>query len=923
MKKTPAILLTLLVLFGGVWNPPAGAQGGLTPQVDVSVVGVRFQPNMTVNETITVYARVNTTGPAIVDVTFTWNNDGAPLRPGTLPGTVDSTTRVRFTAQGPASQETAPITFQPPFERRGEQEVRIVATVRNAQDTNETNNTLIVKSVVRFPKLNITYDHPPVLDVVPRGEAILRYFVRNDGNVPDNVTPHLELDQGQPFTVEAWPLPVVPPGQSVTGILVVRPNETTVPNPANLSLNVTARSGIASSGDARMQAPILHINETMYNRRPTVAIDPLPPNVQVFPGEERALLFTVRNTGDVDHLVRVAPRIDFSPVGWNASMRVPAGWPANLSTPPPDFNGSYPVPLRPNESAVLQVNLTRALVAPNLTALLRLEVNSTNGDRIQALTGGDLRARASTLLSGAGPDLTVNVSGSIGSVYQGDVPAFRFEVRNVGRGNATNATLHLELRDNLRTVEEADVRVPPILAGASATLTWSPSTAGLRGAYVMLGRVIANASQVDQNPENNTVRADLRVRAPFLSVRAPETLTAVPGGRLLLAATENGLSVENQGAEEELVVARLEPSMGPGRAEWLRKEWRVTVPPMSRMPLSLEVDVPAIPGAESIPATFTAEVEARPRFTASQSLAIHVDDVEAPRLTLVSPTAPSQVGKEARLAVRALDASGIRRAEVLLQSPLGERTSLPLQRDASDADVFVTRHTPAHAGTYVLEFRVEDASLVGRPATLGNVTWVVAPPSYAGVKPANFGEGAFVGAAPLRFVEAKNGTTRTLLVDVGDGLRSVPAPYGVSLPPVEGRRLVVVRATSTDGTVWEGRWNVTVDLTPPALSDPVSRDAGSGKVALEVRAEGAREVTARFETDGGPVEVTLPGRGSGVFGATVTAPASWKSVTFLGKDEAGNVGSAVAGPSANPTPGPGLWLVGLALAAVALALRRR
>lgn len=906
--KTLVLLLTLLVVCNGLWTAPAYAQ---TPtSVDVYVGPVRFSVEPVVNEPVTVTATVNSTGAAFGDVSFLWGDD-TPIKGGLQ---VESQTPFRFEAAG---SKVYSMRFTPPTERAGPQDVKILATVRSAQDTNATNNTVVVKTVVRIPKLNLTFEEPHNRNVTPQGEAVIRYFVRNEGNVADNATPLVEVWPDSPWTVEAWPLPTVEPGKSVTGILVVRPNATAT-NLTNLSLNLTARSNISSAGDMRLQAPVLNVNESMYQRRPTLVIDPLPVNVQVFPGEERSLLFSVRNTGDVDHVVRVSPSLDFSPTGWNASMRLPPTWPANLSRPV-DFNSTFPVALRPNESALLQVNLTRAANAPNATALLRLKANTTNGDRIGALVGGNYRAEAFTTLSDAGPDLAPNVSSAVGTIYQGDAPSFRIEIRNVGRANASNSSIHLELRDNLRAVEETDIRVPPIGPGNSTNVTWTPSTTGLRGAYVLLGRVDVNASQVDRNPQNNTLRVDLHVRSPELSVRAPEAVRIVPGGRLSLASSAGGFSVENMGDREEVVVATLESAQ-----PWLKGEWRVVVPPGTRQPLPLQLDVPLLPGAQSIAATFSAHVEARPRFTASVPLVFEVDDVEAPRVELVSPTADGVVGKETRLAVRATDASGIRRAEVILQSPTGERTALPLQRDTAEPDVYFTRHTPGLLGAYTLEFRLEDSSLGARPATLGNLTWNVRAADYAGLKPVNFGEGAHVGAVPLKLAEAKPGTTRSVLVDAGDGYRSLGAPYEITLPAVEGKRTIAVRATSNDGSVWEGRWNVTVDLTPPKVEQPVSKDAGNGKVDLAVRAEGAKKVVARFQTQGGsPVEVDLAGRGGGLFGATVTAPASWDSVVFIAKDEAGNEGSASVAAPDNDTPGFGAALAALAIAGAALVLGRR
>lgn len=919
MKLKTVLVLALLLPLS--WTPGATAQNGAVGTVDVSIYQVNFAPEPVVNESITIQAIVNSTGPAVVEVQFRYTDNNWVNPGGEVPGIRSRVIR-QFER---ADSLDFNITFNPPFDRRGFQDVLVTATVQGGGvDSDSSNNTKQVRTFFRHARLNVTFEQPATLDVLPNGETHLRYFVRNLGNFQENVTPAFTLRPQRPWAVYSYgPLPTILPGESATGILIVRSTSDT--NLAHLALNLTVVSSLAAAANDIAEAPRLIINESVYAKRPAVAVGNLSSSIQVFPGETRPILFTVDNKGDVDALFRVLPSLEGSPSGWSVNMAVPPTWPANLTTPG-GGNLSYPVALRPNETRFLQVNVTRQANAANATATLRIEVNSTSGDILtELLDATGLRAVGRAALNDAGPDLTARILNPPTLLYQGDTPSIRIEVTNAGRAKSENATLHLELRDNLRTIEERDLLVPALGAHNATVLTWPISTSGLKGAYVILGRVDINATQIDRNPENNTLRLDVHVRAPEIGVRAPEGLRAVPGGRLLLAASGGGFSVENHGDREENLVATLESPL-----EWLRNEWRVTVPPRSVMPLALEIDVPTLPGAERVVATFAARVESRPAFGASTTLVVEIDDTDPPRVQLVAPTGSTVVGEEARLAVRVEDASGVRRAEVLLRAPGGDRTALPLSQDATQEGVYSIRFRPPVAGAWLLEFRVEDASPQGYATVLGNVSWTVLPGSYQGLRPVNFGDGARVGRTPLRFADATDGATAEVFADVGLGYVSVGSIrtggdtfWDVTLPTTEGPRAIQIRAVSKTGVTWERAYNVTVDRTPPTLAAPEASEDDDGRVELSVRADGAKEVLARFETDAGPVEVNLNPRGAALFGATVPAPSSWLRVTFIARDEAGNVNSTSVDAPEDETPGLGVAAVVGTLALLAILVNRR
>ncbi|HEX2022425.1 MAG TPA: hypothetical protein VHH36_06910, partial [Candidatus Thermoplasmatota archaeon] len=296
-----------------------------------------------------------------------------------------------------------------------------------------------------------------------------------------------------------------------------------------------------------------------------------------------------------------------------------------------------------------------------------------------------------------------------------------------------------------------------------------------------------------------------------------------------------------------------------------------------------------------------------------------IDDREAPAVTLLSPIAPVPKGQAARIEARVVDAIGVARAEAVVTQPDGERILLPLAHQGND--VFAATFQPRLPGEHRLEIRAEDGADPVNVAQGSPTTFVVQAGAYRGFKPANFQDGKTFRGTTLRFQEMDPGTTRNLTIDLGEGHVPLAFPYETNVTWPEGKHTMRLRARSIDNVTWEAQYNVTIDRTPPTLSDAAVKPSGA-QVQLSVTAPDAANVTARFATPGGTVEVPLSATGGGRFAKTVTPPAGWTNVTFVATDAAGNAGSAsLENEGSKDAPGPGAALAALALAAAAFAYR--
>lgn len=908
VASSPAFLtLAAVLLLAPALAPLASAQVGASN--DVRIVALELDRQPTVNQTALATAVVETEGPGTIDVDFRWA-DGRGLRDPDAPQGqghrvtkfVDAAGTYRFN-----------LTFAPPVERRGAQTITATATVQGQSDPQTSNNTARNETFVRFALLNLTFEQPTALDVPPEAKVPLRFYARNDGNAPDAPMASAVADDEWWNATPLGLMPLIPPGGSAVGYLMVtsRTDNASLP----LRLNLTITSSVSPEGVATAPAPWLRSNESAYLARRGVAIERHRDDVQVFVNETVNATFTLRNDGALPETFLVRAALPAGTVGWNASVAPAASWPANVSLPLADGNGTIEVALDPGQSRPLRVDVTRLHTANDTPVSVSVVANSTNEPMLQRVLAEEHRAATTFLARPSATDLAVTVAAGGGTLLQGDEHRVTFKVTNAGRVPSRNATLVMELRSASQLASSHFANVSALGGGNATTLSWTFPTDGLLGGYAVRARLLVNGSDVDVDPANDAASVALVVQRPDLRVLAPPEVSVVPGSRLLLGASTGGFAVENAGDAEVIVEARLESAHA-----WLARQWTVTVPARGVAPLDVDLAVPEQPGTVALDATLRASVAGAPRFSASAHVRFVVADEAPPVIRFAGPATPGRVDQPALLEFDVVDATGVGHAELILLQPGGSRVVLALSPSAEVPGRFVASYTPRVAGEHVLEVRAEDAGTQPRGARLANVTWSVLAPAYAGLRVEGAAEGGVVSRPLVRLLEVENGTTRSVEVDVGNGPVAVAYPYEVELPPVEGPKTLSVRAVSHAGATWTKTWNLTLDLTPPPLQDARAQPLASGRMRVEVNAPDAARVLARFETSSGPVEVPLS-RTGGVFGATVAEPAGWTSLAFVAEDAAGNQGSLTLDASKR-TPAPAALAVLAALGAALLGRRR-
>lgn len=896
MDRLICLLLLALLL------APQGRAQAQTP--DAAIVDVYAPEAPIVNVDASVVALVSVSFPTTVTVEFRYG-DGTPIASPNSPGGVGFRTVRPIDTPGTYS---FPQNFTPPPERRGDQIIRV--TVTTPGDSDATNNAIAQHFFVRDPLLNLTFDRPRDLNVTPGGVSFVRFFVRNDGNAPDAPSVQWVRDPAWELTFEGnnSTLPEIAPGRSATGVILVRPLT------SNASLDLTSRiiafSSIFSTVTASAEAPPLHVNDSALDCVHMATLGEFPSRMELFPGENVNVTLLVTNSGNIDDVFDLNATVD--DIAWNVRLS-PGAWALNASHA---TNGSkFELPLRAGEGREVLVSVDRGdgrTPHGNLT----VNVSSVN----KPLLADPQLAPTTTIrsvLSEAGPDLTVASITAPGVSYVGEPMTVSTRVHNAGRVDAPASTLHLALRDNLRTLDETDLKIPSLSAGEDKILVWTRPLAETSGDQAITARVSVNSTGfVDEDPSNDAMAVMFHVRAPSITVRAPAEVGLTPESTTTLASSDGGIAIQNTGDRDEVVRAFLNAT-----PQWLQRMWTVTVPAGGVAVLPLKLDVPRYPGAPAFSTTIHAEILDHPKVSTEAAVHWLVNDSSGPDLVILGPEPVGTAGTAATLLVRADDASGVGRVEALVGAPDGSVQQLILTKSNSAFDNYDVDLLPIEAGTYSIEFRAEDKAEVthGASATL---TWVVEPSNFAALRPANFVDGGAISTKILRFMDAGGGRTASVSVDVGGGFVPLPPPYSVDVSAwQEGAHLVHARGVSVEGARWTANWTVTLKTEPPTLSDPAVSETGS-TLTLQVRVNGARNVTARILTPAGAVQVPLSRGSDGVFDARVPRPASWQMITFIAKDDAGNTNSITLAGASRPAPALGSAAVLAVVGAVAALARR-
>lgn len=899
-------IVVALVLVAVLLPIPAAAQLPEPGDVDLSELKLDREPTVGVAVVVTAVVFNNGTQPMQTSVQFTYG-DGSPLMGAS--GVGDTNGRVV-----PANSKSfINLTWVPIEERVGDQVVR--AVLRSQGDADGGNNEKAITAFVRNPKVNVTVEAPLRLNLSAGSTGFLRYTVRNDGNAPDT------------FLVEAhgnasWKPRVlgdaalVPPGGERTGeVAYTAPTE----GDMNLTLSVSASSSQRANASATAFAPFMQSNLTLAPLRRVVALSGLPTDAQVLPGENVTWMLTLRNLGTADDVVLLNATLDKNATGWRTNVTAPAnqtGW-----TSTPDVNGTLAIALSAGQTRQVRLNVTRLANATQDGANLTVLAVSNDSALLRALQpNGEYQASLDARLVNASPELALLGFRQPGRTYQGDALTLGIEVANLGRLPAPASTVHVEITDGSFVLRQADVPVRALAAGEFVNLTWDTTSNDLQGAYQVAGRLIPAVSG-DRSPDNNEATSNVVVRRPDIEVRAPDSVDAVPGARLLLLGASTGISVNNGGASDETIDVRLASDDAP----WLNSTWTVDVPAAGTVVLPLDVAVPRYPHLALAKGVVSASIAGRTDYGTNVTITFRIADEQGPDAELLAPNGTTTVGERTEVVVRADDATGVADATLIVATPGGERVLLTLEPNATDRTRYNATYTPPRAGTYLLEVRLGDATAARHATLLANLTWVVKEKPYRGFAPANFKDGGSTNLRLLKLREVDGNSTATVEADAGDGYRALAFPYEVRPNGwSEGPHVLKVRAKSLGGQTWSGQWNVTLDTTAPTLANLSVKTSG-GLTTVTVSVEGAQNVTAQFlDAEGGQYDAQLHPAASRTFTGAVRPPNGWTRLVILAHDSAGNAASLEEDSGAKRTPAPlALGLAALALAALATPRRRR
>lgn len=867
------------------------------PAIDVELVQLVVAPQPIVERATLVNALVRnpSTTDVYVRVDFAFAN-GTPLANGTL-----GSTNARLVPAGATLNVSIP--WYPSAAQAGP--AALVATATAAGDSDSTNNAASASVFVQAPAWSAWFDAPTNATLLPGGTTLLRFHARNLGNAND--TPSLAFTpENASWLLAPLDLPrEVAPGAEAVGDLLVQGGD-------DNRTNVTVRLRVGSSLDpptrANASSVALRVDADAVNQTRRLVLDPLPATAQVFPDESLVLDATLRNAGAADVVVNLSASVEPA-AGWNATLGL-----ANASAlrPLDEGNATAAVGLRAGESRVVKVRVARAS-SEGGAARLSIVASLRDEALLATLVPDAARADAGVDLLDAQDDVRLAALDVPAAVYAGDNATLIVRLANAGRVAGGPGNVSVRLVDGGRELGLWNLPFGAVAPGAQANLTLAVPTSELRGSFDLAARVLgANSTQ----PERHAL---LHVRLPSLALLAPDAIPLAPGSELNLTGARGGLALRLAGEDAENVTVKLDSD-----ASWLRASWSLAALPGAQMPLALHVATPAYPHASRVEGVLRAWIPERPEVAAQVPVAFVLVDEDGPDVLRVELPARAEVGKTATLAVVADDATGIADAQLVVKLRGGASVSLPLTRAAGVATRFEANFTPVAPGAYVVEARLVDATPAAHATRATGYAWNVSAQTYAGLELQGAKDGGVLAARQVKLVERDADSTASVEVDTGGGYRPLAPPYDVRLDGwSDGEHALRVRATSLEGASWNATWTLRLDTTPPLVDAGEAKPQPDGRVALALAAQNATRAQARFHTPSGDVAVALAPVGARRFEALAVPPSSWTGVALIAQDEAGNSASTeIAGPVAR-APGVELGVALVALAALALAWRKK
>lgn len=894
------------------------------PSAPSVIVDIKHGLNLTSNETygIKVWPRqqatfnvtLNNSGNAADVYSVALNEEEQTINGSWLANV--SPTRIAVDME---AQRNSTITVYPPANAtRGLYEFDV-----HAQSVNDVDGTTFRNLTVRAD-LQQVYGVssgfvPSIQQVAPADVAKYVLTVKNGGNGPDNATVEVQMPLSWPYIISQNVVHLEPFGEANVYLNLTPPPGTTANTVGPLYVNVTSEGPLDLPFDQHKKAEMA-IATTTVKSSPNIAVEAPVTSAFLDPGTNASFDITITNTGNVDS--EFTPSVTPSDTSWGRTVE-----PASVVLAPGGI-GNFRVTMRAPGAATVADPPVKFFVSIVATANAAVHRDLTLEGRV------------------SGPDYTVRaIRVNNTDPYSGDHLGVDVDVANVGNKAATrNMTMRLHFVQGgvEKVIGERTFAPSDLLGGRRQTVSFDWDTSGIEGAGVLLARVDVNNDvvEIDESVTSNELTRALTLRTFDLRITAAEGLAGHAGEKVSYSDAPHLFIAEYRGNQPfEPVTITVSSEHG-----WVDADFATF--PLDRLvrgtptPLPIDVLIPSLAGTASDRLTVRITPTLRPDSVIAASAVTSVIDSDKPRILSVTATpAVARVNENVTFNAFLQDATGISSARAFVVDPSNATTTLTL---APSGDHYTASAAFNAAGHYLVYVEAADGS------DQQNVNSSREAPVAFLVSP---------GSAPLIALAPGQGTTiRTgspVNVSITDPLGVAKARYtlhGITYDMTRVGSIWQIETTSFEqgfvdltvtaeniyGVPTTTKFTLTVDNTPPGIRKvTLTPDHPKANQDALLRIETdpkVQTVNVLLRKDGQIVETRAAEKKSqGVFELLLNpSEGEWK-LDITATDAAGNAkiddgAVSFAAKPASPfdfIPGPGLALGIVALAGVALALRRR
>lgn len=759
------------------------------------------------------------------------------------------------------------------------------------------------------------YTPTPLLRVVPAKAAPFVMYVINTGNGPDNVTLGLE---NVPFgwTAALSNRTVMVPAFGVSSVFlnVTAPENTPPDVQASFFVNATSQGPSDTPVEQRPRVTY-QLNMSIQSGSNVRLSAPIT-STFIDPGATHEFDVVIRNTGNARDAFTITAERDQSQLAWAASV-----------TP-------TSVALDPLEQVTAHVTLrapTTATVGETSRVFVTVVSNTTKSTFEQVKLEGRV----------SGPDLFVSaIVANATQPYAGDPLEINVVFGNGGnKAPAKNATLKVYFvpqNGAQRVVAERTYGPTELVGGrrVAELIVWE-NTSEVEGDGTLIARIdeLNEIPEIDDTPASNEATRTITLRVFDIRLTPAEGLSGRPGEKVSYSDGKHVFLAEYRGNQPtEPVDIYITSEHG-----WGESRLALALPRGSVIPILADVSIPQMPGVARDTLRVTIVPSLRPESVVTATTTTTVTDDVKPAIRGVAAEPNfAKLGVPVTLRAEVVDATGLSSVRAFVATPANETQSFLLEPKANN--VWALTQTWSAAGVYRFYVEATDGSDAKNVNTSRDVvaTFTITPGSVPVIQLAD-GQSSTIRSG----TQVKLNITDPLGVGKASyAIKGVsydlPRPFAIDTSSFPAGTVdVAVTAENVYGVATTQKFTFVVDNTPPGIRS-VTLDPAKPKANEDVtiRIETDTKVNAVdvvVKKDGQVLETRSAQRqGAGVFTLLLNPPEGDYAIDVTAKDAAGNtkLQEGAVTFSAKPAspfdvPGPGLGLVGLAIVAVALALRRR